>query len=89
MTKIRIQFGKRYDHFIGNGTTEHYAPGDFGTFDEKLANSLVYEGYAVAVPDDQPEAEAPEQSDGEQKSEGDSPEDKAVTAAPENKKKKR
>lgn len=77
MTKTRIQFGRRFDHFVGNGTTEHYAPGDVGEFDHKLANALVYEGYAVPA------------DELDQKSEGDAPEDKALDAAPENKSRKK
>jgi len=49
MNKVKIQLLTRFDRHNGNGTTEHYAPGDIGEFDEPLANSLVYEGMGVAV----------------------------------------
>lgn len=45
MTKV--QFARQYEHSVGNGTRELYVAGDIGTFDEGLANSLVYEGFAA------------------------------------------
>jgi hypothetical protein len=74
---IKIKLISRFDHFIGNGTQVHYAAGDVGEFDDKLAASLVYEGKGAPLSEDEQEEKSL-----------DEPANKAKKAAPANKAKK-